>query len=49
MLTTPLGTAARSAAPRASEESGVKGEGFATTVLPVSSAGPSFMTSVATG
>src|SRR3989449_7377504 len=33
-LTTPAGTAVRSAAPSASEDNGVKGDGLATTVLP---------------
>src|SRR5262245_35422839 len=48
-LSTPAGTTSFSAAASASDESGVNGDGFATTVLPASSAGPSFWTSVYTG
>ena len=48
-LSVPRGTTARNTAPSASEDSGVNGDGFATTVLPVTNAGPILATSVATG
>ena len=48
-LSTPFGTASLSAAPSASDESGVNGEGLATTVLPARKAGAIFTTSVYTG
>ena len=48
-LSVPRGTTGRSTAPSAREESGVKGDGLATTVLPVTKAGPILATSVATG
>ncbi len=41
-LTTPGGSTPARTAPRARVDSGVNGDGLSTTVLPASSAGPSF-------
>jgi hypothetical protein len=40
-FSTPGGSTSRSSSPTVSVVNGVKGEGFSTTVLPASSAGPS--------
>ena len=48
-LNTPGGSTSRSTAPSASVVSGVKGEGFITTVFPASSAGAIFHTPSSSG
>ncbi len=49
MLTTPAGTTSRRISPSLSVESGVKGEGFSTIVLPASSAGAIFQMASSSG